>query len=230
MKRFTETDKWRDSWFRKLTAEHKLAYLYALDNCDAAGVWEADYELAEFVLGCKPDWPGLIGALGDRLEIIRGGKWWLNRFISYQYGTLSEDCKPHQHVLKVLKSHTLSIPFKKGIYTLKDKDKDKEQDKDKDKETEKTSTQIRVEAIFHRRINTPLSIAEARAWKAARAGIESTSQEDFELLEAYYAEKEDKDAPLYRRKNLETLLNNFAGEIDRARQWQAARGKYAGRF
>jgi len=53
MKRFTETEKWRDPWFRKLSAGAKLAFLYIIDNCDNAGVWTADKELADFSIGME---------------------------------------------------------------------------------------------------------------------------------------------------------------------------------
>lgn len=48
MKRFTETGKWEDKWFRGLSPAHKLIYLYLLDVCDQAGFWEIDIEGAAF--------------------------------------------------------------------------------------------------------------------------------------------------------------------------------------
>lgn len=38
--RFTETGKWRDSWFRSLDVESKLVWLWLCDNCDACGYLE----------------------------------------------------------------------------------------------------------------------------------------------------------------------------------------------
>jgi len=50
--RFTNTDKWGDSWFASLKPEEKLLFLYLCDNCDIAGFielnikrWEVDLNL-----------------------------------------------------------------------------------------------------------------------------------------------------------------------------------------
>lgn len=127
MKRFTETEKWRDTWFRRLPPIAKLAFIYVVDNCDAAGVWDPDYDLADFTIGEKVAWPTIIEAFGERLELLPDGKWHLTRFVEFQYGELTEDCRPHAKVLQLLKAH--GILNSKGIRrvskaTILDKDKD----------------------------------------------------------------------------------------------------------
>lgn len=109
MKRFTETDKWRDSWFRELPPTTKLAYLFILDNADLAGVWDPDFKLANFQIGLEVDWIGVQRDLGDRLEILENGKWWITRFIAFQYGELSEDCRPHMAVLRQVKANGIKL-------------------------------------------------------------------------------------------------------------------------
>lgn len=125
MKRFTETEKWRDTWFRRLPPIAKLAFIYVVDNCDAAGVWDPDYDLADFTIGEKVAWPTIIEAFGERLELLPDGKWHLTRFVEFQYGELTEDCRPHAKVMQLLRAH--GIPFGKGIKkvskaTILDKD------------------------------------------------------------------------------------------------------------
>ncbi len=112
MKRFTETDKWRDSWYRKLKPLSKLAFSYMVDNCDAAGVWDPDFEFANFAIGEEINWLSLQEELGDRLVILKSGKWYLTRFIEFQYGELVPECRPHAKVLQLLKAHCL--PYSKG--------------------------------------------------------------------------------------------------------------------
>ena len=150
MKRFTETDKWRDPWFRKLPPKFKMGYLFLLDNADNAGVWQPDYELAEFQIGEPLDWPEFKKAMGDRLLVLQGsGKWHLTRFIKFQFGELNPECKPHQQVIRLLAAHEIqrvSKGYPKGMDTPKDKDKDKDKDQDKDKDRDNAPSARELEA------------------------------------------------------------------------------------
>ncbi len=63
-KRFTDTTKWTDKWFRKLSVCEKLMFLWLVDNCDNAGFWEVDLELAAMQIGIPQSqalgaWQGL---------------------------------------------------------------------------------------------------------------------------------------------------------------------------
>ncbi len=137
MKRFTDTDKWRDPWFRKLSAGAKLAFLFIVDNCDNAGVWDADMELANFSIGMEIPWEKVRESLGERMEVLKSGKWHLKKFVNFQCGELSEDCKPHAAVIRLLNKHGIqrvSKEYPKGIHTLKEKDQDKDKERDEDQE------------------------------------------------------------------------------------------------
>ena len=107
MKRFTETNKWRDPWFRKLSAVQKLAFIYLVENCDEAGVWDPDYELANFSIGAEVDWDKMMQALGpDRLLLLDNGSWFLTKFLEFQCGpVLRPDCRPHVKILSTLREH-----------------------------------------------------------------------------------------------------------------------------
>jgi len=50
-KRFTDSEKWKDPWFRKLSTTGKLLFLYLCDQCDIAGFWEIDLDRAAFDIG-----------------------------------------------------------------------------------------------------------------------------------------------------------------------------------
>ena len=124
MKRFTENQKWADQWFRKLDPQLKLLWLWLLDNCDHAGVIDFDPELAAFHIG-YPYPIDTLSKLGERVTQIDGGKYFILKFIEFQYGELSTDCKGHNPVFASLKKH-FPKGYPKGIHTPQDKDKDKD--------------------------------------------------------------------------------------------------------
>lgn len=129
-KRFTDTNKWKDSWFQDLPIKYKLFWFYLLDECDNSGVWKPNIRLATFQIGEPFEEIELRRIFGDRIEVTEGGYWFIKKFIDYQYGELSEACKPHQQVIQLLKKHKIK-GYSKGIHTLKDKDKEEDIDKDK---------------------------------------------------------------------------------------------------
>lgn len=135
MKRFTETTKWLDPWFQDLPTKFKLLWLYIVDNCSAAGVWKVNLKLASFQIGEQFDSKESLMAFNGRVEDIGGDKWWVIKFCDFQYGSLSDSCKPHQAPLKELARLGLiarvSKAIPKGSQTLQEKEKDKDKDKDK---------------------------------------------------------------------------------------------------
>lgn len=140
MKRFTETTKWDNPWFRKLKPKHKLLWAYFLDKCDAAGVADLDFELASFQIGesiSEKD----VEAIGPNLQKLPNGKLWAPKFIRFQYSELSKECKAHWPVYKLIESHGLDldrvlIGYQMVSDSPQEKEKDKEKDKDKEKEGE----------------------------------------------------------------------------------------------
>ena len=126
-KRFTETDKWRDPWYRKLSPAAKCLWQWLVDNCDGAGVIDPDLELAAFQIGTDID-QRVVEELGNRYQTLHTGKWWIPGFIRFQYGELKETCAPHRSVLSLLEKHDLRVnePLAKGKVRDKEKDKGKE--------------------------------------------------------------------------------------------------------
>lgn len=83
----------------------------------------------------------------------------------------------------------------------------------------------RARMLFRMRPSTPLDSAQIRSWKKNKGAVESTSEEDWLLLEWLYAQGTGpKEAGEYRRKDLATLLGNWNGEIQRARTEAQNRG------
>lgn len=83
-------------------------------------------ELAATYVGEPLDHSEVLRAFDGRVREFSPGKWWILKFIPFQYGELSEMCKPHKAVLDMLKKHGVPIPLLKGSVTLQDKDKDKD--------------------------------------------------------------------------------------------------------
>lgn len=107
MKRFTETAKWEDPWFRRLPLEAKLLWQWMCDKCDHAGVIEVDIDLAGFQIGV-PISPSTMDHFADRIQLMHGGKHLIKKFVRFQYGKLSRSCKPHAPVFAALERHGLT--------------------------------------------------------------------------------------------------------------------------
>jgi hypothetical protein len=110
VKRFTDTGLYSDPWFRRLPPKLKCLWEYMRCQCDNAGVWKVDFELASYFVGEEITEAEAEAAFGERIQKIGQDKWWLTRFIEFQYGELSPDCKPHKSVLDLLKRHGIGYP------------------------------------------------------------------------------------------------------------------------
>jgi hypothetical protein len=75
--------------------------------------------------------------------------------------------------------------------------------------------QKRLNAIFCRRDTTKWNPSETKALRA----ISPIPEEDLAAVERYYSARIPKDED-YRRHDLPTLLNNWNGEVDRARKFK----------
>jgi uncharacterized protein YdaU (DUF1376 family) len=83
----------------------------------------------------------------------------------------------------------------------------------------------RARMLFRMRPSTQLDSSQLRSWKKNKGVVESTSEEDWLLLEWLFAQGTGKgEAGEYRRKDLATLLANWNGEIQRARTEASNRG------
>ena len=137
-KRFTDSTKWKKPWFRKLKPEYKVFWFYLLDQCCHAGIWEVDFELAEFFCG-KLDINEIKKVFSKQIkEFDQGKRWFIQDFIDFQYGELNDKVNAHKSAInrlkkyKLYKNNKLLINSSKAVVsTVKDKDKDKDLDKDK---------------------------------------------------------------------------------------------------
>ena len=142
-KRFTDTDKWQKRWFGDLNPKHKLLWLYCCDVCSAAGIVDFNPRFFSFALGVAVTQDTLNKALGDKIVWLeKYNKFFIPSFVDFQYGQLSEVCKPHKPIIEELKKWglielengkgTVRVlkGYSKGINTLEEKEKEKEQEQE----------------------------------------------------------------------------------------------------
>ena len=130
---FTDTEVWKKCWFMKLAPAEKAFWFFLKDQCDNVGVWDVNFELATFHIGCEIDWKAFVDKVNGNIEILNDDKWWFPDFCKFQYGNLNENSKPHKSYLALLEKHGL-LEKLRVWYTLMDKDKDNDKEKDKDKD------------------------------------------------------------------------------------------------
>jgi len=134
-KRFFDSNKFRNKWYRNLTPKQKCIWEFFLCECNHAGILELDFQSMSFHIGTDIKETD-ISFLKNKTVKIKDSKIFIPKFIEFQYKTLSENCKPHIPVILELKKYNLFKGYAKGMYTLKDKDKEKEQVKEKVKDKE----------------------------------------------------------------------------------------------
>lgn len=157
MKRFTDSNKWLDPWFRCLSSQAKMLWLYILDHCDNIGIVEIYPQLVSNDCGIKCN-ADTVAELGDRVQHISGNKYLIGKFISFQYGKLSPSCRPHEKILDAIESNGLIQVGRSYVYPVSQKDKgintlsiksidtlqEQEEEKDKEKEQDKDKHTLSV--------------------------------------------------------------------------------------
>ena len=139
-KRFTDTGKWKKKWIRELSPEMKLFWFYLLDNCDHAGIWEVDIELAAFQIGIELDESEILNTFNRKIVPFKPGKWFVPKFIVYQYGELNESNRAHNSVIKILTKYKLYKGLTRGLQDPMDMDMDMDKVKDKEGKKEQLET------------------------------------------------------------------------------------------
>nr|DAH54523.1 MAG TPA: hypothetical protein [Caudoviricetes sp.] len=146
-KRFVDTDLWQKEWYQDLSLKEKLLVRYIFESCDCAGVWSINFKLASFIIGeaVTMDDINKINSKKQQFTIFSESHIYVDDFIKFQYGTLSENCKPHKPIIEKLKKYglfeTLSKGFQKGLQNLEEKEEE-EEEQEKEKEKEKESNTL----------------------------------------------------------------------------------------
>ena len=139
-KRFTDTEKYKKAFIRTLPGAYKLLWDYLYHDCNHAGVWEKDFEVAQIRVGTdmaidEQKALKLFNLGEDRIILLSGGrKWFIRPFTEFQYGPLNPENRVHLAVLNLLKKEGLCKPLISSLQGAMEKEKDKEKEKDLDRE------------------------------------------------------------------------------------------------
>ena len=160
-KRLTDSEKWKDPFFEELTKDLKFAWLYLLDDCDHAGIWKKSIKRLNFSLDTDLTEDEVLNAFKDRIVVLNSDKWFIHKFVTFQYGNdfINSKQKAVVSAIKILNENnlikeldngllTLSLPLTNPMDTLMDMDMDTVMDKsmetdmskDKSKEQEFNET------------------------------------------------------------------------------------------
>ena len=69
-KRFTATEKWDDPFFFNLSNVEKLLWIFLLDKCDSAGIYDVNINVLNFYLKSKFTEQDILTFLGDKIQIL----------------------------------------------------------------------------------------------------------------------------------------------------------------
>ncbi len=133
-KRFISTDLFNEDWFLEADIEVRLFYVYAITNCDHAGILKANIKPFNALNGTQLTKDTILQQINEqkqRIEVISDSTWFIRDFVSFQYGqTLNPANRAHASVIKRLNQQSISYGGTKVLGSplvgVKDKDKDKD--------------------------------------------------------------------------------------------------------
>ena len=113
-KRFLDTNLFRKRWIRELDTDMKLFWIYLLTDCDHAGIWDVDVERASFQLKLDLNQDKILKTFDRKINNFKVDKWFIPKFVQYQYGELNPNNKapkPALVKLDLLLSSNKDMPF-----------------------------------------------------------------------------------------------------------------------
>jgi hypothetical protein len=224
-KRFTDTEKWKKPFIRGLQGAYKLLWLYICDDCDHAGIWQVDMEVAAIRIGEKIDLKEAIKSFDEKIIIIdKGNKWFIPSFLEFQYPSgLNSDNRAHNSVIILLEKYNLRISKNKPLISPLEGSMDMDMVKDMDKDMVKGEKKVKFKENI-------LLTQKEHSQLVAEFG-EKYVIDFYEYLSAYKIEKSYKtksdyltirrwvvDAILKQNKTASPKISNkYQNELETAR-------------
>jgi hypothetical protein len=211
-KRFTDTEKYKKRFIRNLPAAYKIFWDYLYHDCDHAGIWQVDFEVAQICVG--KDAPitaeealRLFNEEEERVIVLNGGgKWFIKTFVEFQYGVLNPLNRVHQSVLFELQKYKI-----KGLASPLEGAKEKEKDKDKERKGGVGEKQKWFEEIWAQYPNK-LGKAKALSYFNATVQTEQDYQSCRKALERY--KEHLRGNPWKHPQNGKTWFNSWKEWVD----------------
>lgn len=107
MKRMTDTEKWRDPWFRSLSGPAKYLWIYLLDIADCVGTFEINLDFISQDMGI-PIGKNHFQELASRLQTVTQEKYHIPKFIKFQCGGKLGEASPwHRKLRRIVEERKL---------------------------------------------------------------------------------------------------------------------------
>jgi len=214
-KRFTATEKWQDPWFCSLTTQDKLFWLYLLDNCNHAGIWQVNWPLVKFHIKGYRFNPA---TFEGRIKSVNHSKWYISKFVDFQYGNLNPSNRAHQSVLSLIEKEGASKGLASSLLGAMDKDKDKDKVKVKYKDKDNVYNDIIYDLNNVLGASFKPASAKTRSLIHTRLG-EGFTQDDFKAVHRQMKKEWGMDEKMSAYLRPETLYSNkFEGYLQRAKK------------
>ena len=180
-KRYTDTDIYNREWYHELEVKYKAFWDYICRTCNHVGIWNVNMRLASFLINCDYTKEEVLAVFGNRIIILEEDKWFLPKFIKFQYGeNLNPNNNVHKSVISLIEKYELDSilnnpdpkqdlgrPLADAGQTLsrssadaKDIYKDKDIVKDKDKVKSYNDAELECQKFWN--------FYESKGWKVGR--------------------------------------------------------------
>lgn len=148
-KRFIDTELWDKEKFNQASLKLKTLTLFIFCKCDCIGIFKMSPTIINAYIGTKITTKDILSIPMDIVP-LEDGSFWLPKFCDFQYGELSENCKPHKKYIKMLSEKGLptclskgySKGYAKGMDTLQEKEEEKEKETEKEEDKREDRLQI----------------------------------------------------------------------------------------
>lgn len=196
-----------------------------VDNCDPAGIIELDFSLVS--ADCKQTINKQhLTELGDRVQCLGNDRYFIPKFIHFQYGTLSVTCPAHKTVHKLVTTFAIKdcglhheYPTDRVTHTLQDKEKEK--DRTSEGEVSKGEFVVHTLPDVFNRMKRDLMAEFGRAdgdWDTGDdMALSPISRRPAALDELTILLDHRKLKGSYAVQDLKRLLMNWTENLDKAR-------------